>query len=397
MSQNLFVFGMFRSGTTLLARMLHTHPQIACASDPYRPFFNSFRDSIAEDLDVSTDPYDPLGSYFADHNELDLFDAIQSASLDRQFDRDRSELLERIKSHGQPFSPKIIDNLDSLPGETFKEVYTHLLDQVPEYYGTGSEKWIATKEVWSTEFVPSLYEAFPDSKFLLVVRDPRAVAASNNADENQKYPWSFLARQWRKLAILTWVYNSHPPLRDQVHIVKYEELVQSPQETAENICDFLNITLDEQILDPSNFVDGRGEQWLQNTTYGEGGASFNTDSVDKWEKVLDPKTVELLEQFCYLEMQQFDYSFKQSDGYRINDDLLLNPPVVTPDEMADWISNYYKGRSQESIQSELGQEHIRQRMSKCTMNVRNELSVETIRMYYLNKEFFEVVHNDSEQ
>ncbi|MFW6289777.1 MAG: sulfotransferase [Mariniphaga sp.] len=70
--ENFFITGMFRSGTTLLARMLNTHKDIACASDPFRPFFNCFRDYIAKEIDVQVNPYDPLGSYFTDKKQYNL-------------------------------------------------------------------------------------------------------------------------------------------------------------------------------------------------------------------------------------------------------------------------------------------------------------------------------------
>jgi len=387
----LFVSGMFRSGTTLMARMLHTHRDIACASDPYRPFFNCFRDSVAAELGVEVEPYAPLGSYFADDDQRRIFDTIQTASLDRDFDRDRNALLNRIRSHGRQFSPRIIENLAQAPGKTFEDVYRNLLDEVPEHYGDGTEEIVGTKEVWTTEFVPVLAEAFPEAKFLLVVRDPRAVAASNNVNEDRQYPWTFLARQWRKLAILAWVHDSRPAIADRVHLVRYEDLVESPDETATDLCEFLDIDLDERILDPSNFVDGRGEQWLQNTSYDEGGASFNTDSVDKWRGVLDAPTVAFLEQLCSPTMDLLGYGAAESPNIGIDDSLLLDPPTVIPERMADWITPRYEGRSATAVRSELGTEHVRQRMLRCEDSVRERLDEETIRTYFLNVQYFETV------
>ena len=77
MTNRLFISGMFRSGTTLFARMLHTHANIVCASDPFRPFFNCLRDAVARDIGVSVTEFDSLGDYFADRTQLDIFDAVQ--------------------------------------------------------------------------------------------------------------------------------------------------------------------------------------------------------------------------------------------------------------------------------------------------------------------------------
>lgn len=387
----LFVTGMFRSGTTLLARMIHSHDEIVCASDPYRPFFNCLRDSVAGEIGVSVPSYAPLGSYFCDDDQRRLFEAVQQCSLDRPFDRDADELLTRIRSHGRQFSPRIINNLRAVEGDSFEAVYRNLLSKVPEQYGTGNERVTATKEVWSTEFVPALAETFPECKFVLVVRDPRAVAASNNVNQGRRYPWTFLARQWRKIAILSWVYDTDEELCDRVHVLRYEDLVESPRETATDMCEFLDLPLDEDILDPSNFVDGRGEQWLQNTSYDDGGASFNTESIDKWQDTLDDRTISFLEQCCYPAMTRFGYEFSSSCRFGLTDELLLDPPVVKPEEMADWIRSYYPNRSVLSVQSELGTEYVRQRMLLCDDEIHDTFDPETIRSYFLNQQYFDAI------
>jgi hypothetical protein len=129
---------MFRCGTTLLARMLNTHRDIACASDPFRPFFNYLRYDVASevDLDGSIDPYDPLDDYFADDDELALLRAIEATSLDREFPAEEADrLLKHVRSQGEPFSPKITDRLDRIRGDTFTDVYDDLLSYVPKRTG----------------------------------------------------------------------------------------------------------------------------------------------------------------------------------------------------------------------------------------------------------------------
>ena len=47
MKKSIFVTGLFRSGTTWLARALNSHPEISFESDPIAPIFNSFRYDLA--------------------------------------------------------------------------------------------------------------------------------------------------------------------------------------------------------------------------------------------------------------------------------------------------------------------------------------------------------------
>jgi hypothetical protein len=391
MSQQLFVFGMFRSGTTLLARMLDTHKNIVCASDPIRPFYNAVRDSVAEEQSIDCDPYDPLGSYFADDQALDLYDAIQSTTFDRPFDRDPDELVSRIINHCEPFSPYIADALDSkhITGDSFAEVFKQLLSEVPEQYGTGNEEWIATKEVWTTEFTPIIKDAIPESKFILMVRDPRAVCASKYSQE-AKYPWLFLTRQWRKLALLTHQYRNHNQrINDDVLVVRYEDLVTTPEQTATQMCDFLNIELDERILNPGEFTDGRGEPWIQNTSYDEGEPSFNTDSVRKWEQQLDQDVIQYIEKLCLSEMALFDYTPKYISETGFTDAELLDPPSIPADEFAEWMLSYYGEPTAVDSSAELGEEAIRHKILEADSDLFEELNSRLVRSYFLEPELAE--------
>jgi len=394
MPNRLFIMGMFRSGTTLFARMLHTHQNIVCASDPFRPFFNCLRDDVAREIGASVDGFDPLGDYFADSESVALFEAVQKANMERQFPDDaRDELYERIVSHAEPFSPRITERLDSVRGETFREVYDDLWSYVPDGYGEGDEVWEATKEVWTTEFTPVIADAYPDSKFLHVVRDPRAVCSSKNVTEEAKYPWLFLTRQWRKLAILSHLYGKR--FEDRVHVVRYEDLVRSPRKTADAICDFLDIDLDEAVLDPSNFVDGAGEQWLQNTSYEGSSASFNTDSVDKWRDVLTDRETEYVEQLTYPGMSVYGYDH-DSSGFGLSDDLVFDPPRVPTDELADWIKEYYGDWDLVDHVNEVSTEQTREKMLTTDEDGFENIDDNLLKAYFLDPEYAETARTTIE-
>jgi hypothetical protein len=359
MSNRLFVTGMFRSGTTLFARMLHAHRSVACASDPFRPFFNCFRDAIAADAGVDVEPFAPLDDYFASEDGLTVFDAVQTATMDRPFPADtRTSLLDRTRSHAEPFSPKVTDRLDGIRGDSFRDVFDDLLSYVPAAYGNGDEKWVATKEVWTTEFTPALARAYPESKFVHVVRDPRAVCASKNVQANSKYSWLFLTRQWRKIATLARMYDEQFP--ERVHVVRYEDLVRSPRATVLELCEFLDIDMDDRLLDPSNFVDGSGDQWLQNSSYEGSTASFDTSAVSKWREVLTPRQHEYVEQLCYSEMLSHRYTPDATFG--LSEQLQTDPPRVPDTELADWITEYYGGWSLFDHVGAVADEALRQRV-----------------------------------
>jgi hypothetical protein len=382
---------MFRSGTTLLARMLNTHDDIACASDPFRPYFNLYRSDVAADVGVSVDPYDPINAYFADETQLSVYKQIQEGQLDRSFpEPERERLLDKILSHGRPFSDNLMDRLeanwDKIHGESYEEVYDELFSYIPEVYGTGTESWAGSKEVWTTEFTPVLADAYPDKKFFFVIRDPRGTVASKNAQESTKYPWLFLIQHWRKLSALSWLYDTYAPFSDRVHIVKYERLVQSPRETAQEMCEFLDIPLDESILDPTNFLDGSGDPWIQNTSHSEKKRSFNTNSVDKWQSVLNDRTVEFVEQLTFSEMELFGYERQEATTHRLDEKFVADPPIVPDSELADWIQSYFSDWTPLTHRKAVGNEIVRQSLLNVPEPATDPAVIEP---YFLDTRYYE--------
>ena len=73
-----FISGMFRSSTTMIARMLHANPNIVCASDPFAPIFKSFRNMVCNEILSSFDPDSPLHDYYFDTRQNRIYHTIQN-------------------------------------------------------------------------------------------------------------------------------------------------------------------------------------------------------------------------------------------------------------------------------------------------------------------------------
>lgn len=341
----LFVTGMFRSGTTLLARMLNAHPLITLASDPYAPLFKSFRDENTPGLfDYSFDYQSPLQDYYFDEQESLLFKKIQGTSFDIPLNiHNREDVIEKIKKHAAPYSPKILPYIDDLSGKKYAGLLNSGLDIIQKAYGKNENTLIGIKEVWTTEFTPHFLDLFDQSKAILIVRDPRAVAASNFASQTHRYPFFFLARQWRKLSALT----SHYSDNENVLVLRFEDLITQPMEMVEKICHFLNIYVDEQLTDPKTFKDGSGSQWRQNSSYNDKKNDFNQNVLDKWKKILTEEQIGFIEALCLPEMRLFDYKI----------DLIKNANhferyIDQFNEIEEGIANWIKPYSIENVENE---------------------------------------------
>lgn len=357
----VFITGMFRSGTTLIARMLHAHPQIAFASDPYARLFKAFRNSAVQSVlgAGQIDPAAPLDDYYFYPEKQRVMAAVQQTSFDLPAGAlDLADLRGQIAQASQPYSPQIAPFLADLRGETFSQLFSSGLAIIERAYGDAQTAYLGLKEVWAGEFAPHLLDAFPQAKVIHVLRDPRAVSASKNV-KNAKYPWLFLARQWRKLATLAWAHDqSSFPYHDRVLVVRFEALVADPTPQAQRLCDFLGLPFHENLTDPTTFTAGDGTPWAQNSSHYSGQQQFNTGSLDKWQETLTLAQIQFIESLCFAEMRVFDYTFKALEAMRPPLPLVFAPPEVAYEDLAEWIRPY-SPPNQAALVREMALEYMR--------------------------------------
>ncbi|GBE29811.1 sulfotransferase domain protein [bacterium BMS3Bbin04] len=338
-----FISGMFRSGTSLLARMLNAHPELAVASDPYAPLFKAFRNQVVRTTEPGQafDPDAPLGDYYLNPRELVFYEAIQDASLDRPFSETKLfTLQEQIRQISAKSSPKIHPYLDKLKGNSYGELLASGVQIIREAYGDDHTKLVGFKEAMTNEFVPHILDTFPEAKAIVVQREPRAMAASCNW-AGKKYPWIYLARQWRKLGAIAWTLTQNGFVnRDRVMLVSYESLIRRPKETMEQICEFLDVPFEEISLDPAKFVDGSGNPWMQDPEYVRGVRAFNPDTLSKWRERLSIRDCEFMERLCWPEMSLFQYQPVVMRRWVIPEDIVKHPPLIPENELVEWIKPY---------------------------------------------------------
>jgi hypothetical protein len=216
-------------------------------------------------------------------------------------------LIEHIKNRAKEFSGDWVDILEEINVNTYGELIKYFLKKVYEAYEADKKiSYIAFKEVWATEFYPALKKIVPNIKCIILVRDPRAIVSSKNVTD-EAYPYFFMGRQWRKLAYLAALMKYL--YQDDIYIIRYEDLVSFPEYHVRQICDFLEIEFEKKLLDVSQYKDGSGNKWLQNTSYDTTvPQSINTQSLDRWKIQLNESDIRSIELICYDWMQYFDYA-----------------------------------------------------------------------------------------
>lgn len=309
----VFVFGVARGGTNLIARMLDAHPQVSIALDPLMPLFKLWRNLIlAERQAWGAPPLDPASPF-----QDDQFDTRAPAWAEAirqggecplepgQLVAIREALVERAGLEAPVFAEQLRD----IGGDGVSAVLRGLLRAVAAW-GTAAGKsdlrWVGTKEVWTADFIPALHRLYPDARFVIAMRDPRAVLVSligmGARDESQKAHGVSYLRHWRKLAYLSRRFGSDPVLEKAVLTVRFEDVCARPEDGAAQLARHLGLETDAAMLTP-----GGEEGWTGNSSFGENGAPVDAASVDRWRRRIEPAHQALVEFMCGPDMRLMGY------------------------------------------------------------------------------------------
>jgi hypothetical protein len=150
-------------------------------------------------------------------------------------------------------------------------------------------------------YLHTLSKVFPEARFVHIVRDGRAVAASVIPllwGPNTVY---HAAAWWAER--LSFGLAAEHALPKKVHRVRYEDLVQKPTETLCRLCDALEIQFEEQM------VESKGFRVPEYTIHQHQlvGRPPDRARVEAWRKELDGRDVEVFEYLAGDLLQSLGY------------------------------------------------------------------------------------------
>lgn len=266
----IFLGGLDRSGIGFLCELLESHPRIAMSrrTNYWSYFFNRF----------------------GDLNKPENFERCLTALLCFR----RTQAL-------QP-NPEALRR-EFFQGETS---YARLFALIHEQNARrlGKARW-GDKSLNSEEHAQTILAAYPTAKFVHVIRDPRdrhasavthrGVGEGKTAEGTALWLWSVRLAE-RHL-------ESYP---GRYKVVRYETLVEHPEETLRDVCEFLDESYDPAML----MVNGRA------ATAEGGGAEehqgphprpIRTTSVGRFREVLSKREVAFVQLCAGKEMSRYQY------------------------------------------------------------------------------------------
>ena len=303
----LFTSGTARGGTNFRTLMLDNHPHVRMSLDPFIPLFRFYRDSllasVGQDHLLARLPSGVLDDYYFSDTKLDIMKAIQSASPDIAFDMSAWDRLKpAIASRMTLASVNLIPHLDLLPAPTFREVFANTM-RVVSATTTKELAWAGFNDNWAMEFIPIVARLIPDAKFMLHLRDPRAVVNSSEfaePDPAKRPTIVSFARHLRKYFAFAVMLPRDPVLAGRLLVTRYEPMVEDPEGQVRTMTDFLGLDFDPAMVDVSRFRKADGRPWPSD-------AAIYRGSTDVWRQEMPRDMAELTEFICDPEMRLHGY------------------------------------------------------------------------------------------
>jgi hypothetical protein len=290
LGQIVFVTGASRSGTTLLSRIFGNHQDILGLHELH---------------------------YFGDLVEVESIDAEQS---DAQLAQKLAWLLARQARDFWTDGPDAADIemantlVESLPAtdKNAAVAYEYALAHLATTAGKRAACEQTPRNIFYAEKLLALY---PDARMVHIVRDPRAVLASQkNRWQMRKLggrnvPWSEVIRLWFNYHPWTmsrlWLRASQAALELEAHprfrIVRFEDLVENPESLVHDLCDWLEIDFQANML----AVPQWGSSNIEHSSKQQG---VSRAMLTQWQQVLTDAEIAVSERQTKAYLERFAYT-----------------------------------------------------------------------------------------
>ncbi len=291
-----FVCGHPKSGTSLVASLLDSHPELVVYPEETLYFRhvspNILGDVASPDILAAKQwllrifHWDSAGTHPSQMNYPGRdYSTIVHAEVSTEFDRVFTSLGAR-KS-------------DLLPAAILA------YGRVAGILGKQSHRWIE-KSPFNEYFAAMIFSVWPLAKCVHVVRDPR----DNYASYRLKHPeWTteVFAHSWYRSTRTGWK-NQKRYGESRYHIMHYEHLVSQPEHVMRRLSAFLEVEFHEELLKPSR----AGQEWPGNSMFGDQFSSISQETVGRYATNLEPVSVQLLENLLLPEFSRLGYRTRKS-------------------------------------------------------------------------------------
>ncbi len=263
----VFVVGMNGSGTTMLLECLNNHPE--------------------------------LFGYKRETKIIPYYMRIVSQYGDLSDDSQFLKLWENIRDNqafrhaGRPDMPEDWRNTPRTLAAIFDRILRDFALQ------EGKTRW-CEKTPMHAQHILKLSEQFSGAKFIHMVRDGRACAASFH--RRWSYNPQLTIYRWKN--VVRAAHRQGQQIPGRYLEVKYEELTSNPLDVMTSICQFLDVPFDEQVLSVSRIQKHSGSS----------DKKITSNKQTKWKSYFSLTKQQRLEKIAGRTLSEFGYDTQSPSG-----------------------------------------------------------------------------------
>ena len=258
----IFLTTPFRSGSSLLSRILSTHPAIAMSYDTV----NFFRFCYHR--------YDPISDT---ENAKRLFQDMAHRLYNRfELRLDVERCMENFEGNDRSYGQAYLSILRSLFPDEQKAI-------------------LGDKEPLAWTRIPSFLNMFPEGKAIVILRDPRDVVVSFKKMTIAPGD-DYLIALFNVVDAVNHAFRYQHLYPNRVLTVRYEQLKTNMELEVRKLCSFLDVDFADEMLELDKYTDHSGNKWdSRAATIFPEEHQEPLAPVGRWRKRIEPEDLFLCE------------------------------------------------------------------------------------------------------
>lgn len=278
-----FIVGTERSGSNLLRAILNSHSELTIPHPPH----------IMKELGPKEKNYGDLN---IDENFLKLID----------------DVINLVQLHFVKW-PVPLDRekiFNQCPMRTLYAVNAVIYND----YAVNAKKprW-GCKSTFMIHYIDEILKVHPKAQFIHLVRDGRDVAVSAKKSVFNHFHPYYVAKLWsaEQSIAIEWKKKLSPSQMTTLH---YEDLILNPKSSIQNVCRFLQVEYQEEMLryfekNEITELSRLSDSWKNVSK------AVLSDNSQKYKKELSAKEIELFEAISFHEMHSLGYQLENDQKH----------------------------------------------------------------------------------
>lgn len=327
MSKHFLITGTPRSGTTLIEKLVHSHPMLEVFSQPFPLLYIESKKRFYKKIGHKED-FAYLNHMFKE----DLYSIEQFSIFLTQDKYSESDVLQVLLSmKDNKMQSTEIPNPALLCNQMKLGCIDSILSQLLNKLSSNESLYVGSKEALNEEYIPFLIKS--GYKVILIIRDPRDVLSSMNKGKGGIYygdirPTLFNIRNWRKSVACAVEFEGN----ENFLSIQYEKLIENPIDELNDVFGFLKVGNISSDYFSETIKAQDGHEWKSNSSF-VSTSSISKASIGTYKKELDENTIKYIEAVAGPEMIYLGYLNSFTKDYENIINSFKEPFSITREEI----------------------------------------------------------------